>query len=507
MDNTFGLYSLGEVPLGGLANADSGITATELRRFASEHYVTKPTDALANEWFDGRLSQPLRLRNSVIGARTPVGALARGEATVVLLNGDGVLDPFLTQLGVAGREITVRSLRRGASHDTAVLLFRGVMEPPSGDLDQVTINAAGRDRRLRQRLNDTFAGTGGVEGGADRKGQQKPVVVGEAHGVPPVDLGLIGGLPSFLVAGGKSLPINDVTGAFDQAETLNKVGGTPAAGEYAIDTATGVLTTGAVPAFLTCNVQGYAPGGVWKQTVADVIEALLVDFGGVPNARLDGYAFQTLNQELSGVVGWWFGPDQDVSVRGAVEVFTRGITAWAGFGRRDVFRIGRLKAPGGAIRNVFDDTNIEDIAPVDGPTVMNPTAWIHEVGYERNFAVTRRFSASSTPEQRQFMESQWRVESASDGDIQARFPDSQPFFTEGVFRDSADALALAQHQVAVYKDRNLWRVRSGPVPAELDFGDTVLIDDARFGFDDTPATVLEYDGDTNADAVETVVFA
>jgi hypothetical protein len=511
--------SLGTAPLGTAALgtlAVSGIAGTDRLYLASRDYTTLPTDMPPHRYYRGAAKNPLRVTRSVIGGGTPVETIGISTGEIELLNGDGALDSYISSGSLDGREVIVSALRRSGPGDTvffqqpfadARVLFKGIMAGVGYGLDRATVAVRSRDALLGSDVQSVlYQGTGGAEGGADLKDKPKPVALGTSFGVAPVYLGVIGGQHSFQVSGGAALPIADVPRFFDKGLALTQVGGTPSAGEYAVDTATGIVTIGgAAPAFPTCDVEGYAPGGVLLSRTGDLILSVLESFAQVPNVQIDVAALMALSGAQPAPVGLWIG-DRAASVLTVIGALLRGITAWGGFDRLNRFTAGRLAAPGGVIRATFDAASIVGLAQIAGPEVMDPPAWRHEVEWQPSYTVSADLDINATPEQRAFMAQAARLAVAADAAILDKHLTSRPWRTPGLFAAQADAQDEAARLVALYRNRRLFRFQVFNIAPEIDIGQTVRVDYPRFNLSNRLATVLGLAVDTEARLAELDLF-
>lgn len=503
---SLGLRPLGVDPIAILPLAQSGITGTATLFMASETYVSLPGDTDANRHYRGILDQPLRLNRSVIGPDTPAGRFGFATGELEALNGDGFLDALLGSAGFDGRQIVVKAVARGTSLDQARTVFQSVMALVSADLDVARFDLRSRDFLLRQSLqSERFTGAGGAEGGDDLKDKLKPAAFGAPKGVTPVYLGLIGGKHSYMVSGGDVLPIADVPAFYDKGEALTKVGSAPVAGEYSVDTATGIVTIGGtVPSLPTCNIDGYAPDGDFKQSTADIVLEVL-DLAGLSNTRIDFTSFSNLNSDQPAPVELWIGTAETSALR-VVATLLRGVTAWGDFNRLDSFAVGQLKEPSSVIRAVFDATNLLDIERLTPPAVMNPPAWRHEVAYGFNYTVSADVSILATEDQRSFMAEPWRIAAASNGAIAVKHVGSQTFFTPGRFVAEADAQTEATRLSLLYENKAIYRLSTMDVAPELDIGQSVQVTAPRFGLERRRATILAQSIDLRSGEVDLEVL-
>ena len=96
----------------------------------------------------------------------------------------------------------------------------------------------------RQDGTGTLVGAGGADGGADLSGKDIPAAFGHVFGVPAIYLGTIGARHSYMVSGGRALPIAGIDSVYDRGELIPQVAFPPSTGQCSIDLATGIVTLG-----------------------------------------------------------------------------------------------------------------------------------------------------------------------------------------------------------------------------------------------------------------------
>ncbi|WP_188263188.1 hypothetical protein [Azospirillum tabaci] len=195
------------------------------------------------------------------------------------------LNPLLTDYALAGWPLVEKVVEEGAPYSTAQVVTSVTMEMPNPDSKRSTISLSvrGREADFDDPLLTEKYGTSDGESLADRT---KERVFGHAF-QEPTYLGIIGGLHHWSHNGGH--PIEDVPVFWDRAFRLTKrTTGTPAAGEYKPDPATGITVTGSRPPEPMCEVMGDKIGGVWRRYVGELAQHLAVTVAGkVPLARMD----------------------------------------------------------------------------------------------------------------------------------------------------------------------------------------------------------------------------
>ena len=507
-----GLHTIGvDIPIGAIDPDNAGISGTATLFFASEPFTSLPTDANPNRHY-AQAVQAITLRDTAIRGNVIGGAMSITRGRLTMANPDGSLDPAFFFGSVDGRSIVIKALARnnppgGESLDDAFVLFDGVMETPELDSKRVVVPLRCGGALLDAPVqSENFAGTGGVEGGDDLLDKPKPVALGYSYGVTPVYLGVISGKHSYSVAGGVSLPINDVPAFYDRGVGLSKVAGTPTAGEYAIDTATGVVTIGGtVPQVPTCDIEGYVQDGTFLTTTADIWNAIIVDFLELSNTMVDSASVSQMNTDQPADVGIWVGAE-DVTAEAVINELLVAASTIGGCSRSGRFVIQLLKSPSNVIRAVYDEQNIIEITRIIGPDNMNPAHWKYMVGWQRNYTPTDDVATGASEAQRSFMRTEYREAIDSDTDIQTSHRRSTPTFVPGLFANQADAETEAARLLALFDAAALYRIDAGDLSPELDIGHVVEITYARFNLNKRLGTIVAWTMDVATRRFNPVVF-
>lgn len=274
----FGAYPLAAVPIAALARADQRATpdlpsllladryAPRLHTievapldpvthvpvplfWADKSYTTEPTDVPANQHFQGRVHQAFTFvqrlpREQLIGGTTSANA---GEITVFI--GDGQLDALLDHIW-EGQPLTVKVGLPGMAYANFVTLFTGLIQTkPQATRTEMTLRLRDPQELLQQPIQtETYAGTGGLEGAPEIKGQTKPLAYGDLTGVPAVQLD-----PTNLVYQWSASAVLGVTAVKDRGVPLTFDPGPVAfglwndPGKYRRDLTNGTIQLGGAP--------------------------------------------------------------------------------------------------------------------------------------------------------------------------------------------------------------------------------------------------------------------
>lgn len=151
-------------------------------------------------------------------------------------------------------------------------------------------------------LTATYAGTGGIEGGADIKGQVKPLVIGWAQNVEPVLIDSVNSVYQFSAYGA----IEAVSTLYERASDFGAsigdfatyaalVAATIPAGRWATCLASGLIRLGA-PAYgvITGDVRGYRVGATTPRLTGAIINALAT-ISGVSTSNLNTASLTALD--------------------------------------------------------------------------------------------------------------------------------------------------------------------------------------------------------------------
>ncbi len=160
--------------------------------FATQGFTSAPTDTYPSEFYSPVMKSPGNLSRSMFaGPATTKGASRVGLGDIVLSNGDGALN-YLRTWGLDGRTITVKrteTYKMNPVYSDFSTVFVATMQQAEVGRDQVRIKLRDLRYSLKQPLQTTkYAGSGGLEGGADIKDKEKPVTLGAPHNVTPVNV-------------------------------------------------------------------------------------------------------------------------------------------------------------------------------------------------------------------------------------------------------------------------------------------------------------------------------
>lgn len=140
---------------------------------------TRPTDTPANQHIAPTMDNPGTYRREMFSGNRAFGAVRPSFGAATFLNRDGRYD-YMRTYGFDGQSYTVYWGEHGAEFPSQfTVAFKCVATAGEVDFETMTLRLGDRMRFLQKPiLGDTFAGTGGLEGGDDLTGKPKQRIFG-----------------------------------------------------------------------------------------------------------------------------------------------------------------------------------------------------------------------------------------------------------------------------------------------------------------------------------------
>jgi hypothetical protein len=421
---------------------------TEVFRYATGGFVTKPTDSPANTFYEGRLLNPGSLKIMMFADGKTMGQSQIGHGEVVLANGDGKLDDWF-DYGFDGRSIVIRKWLAGV----VVLTMGCSMEQPvSNGGGEISIRIKDTQIAFTAPLqSNKYAGTNtlpnGVEGTADIQGKPKPIALGEVHNATPVLVNT-----SKLIYQGHESALHAIPAVYDKgvALTVGTAYSTQAAleaaqplpGTYDTWLAGGCFRLGSSPfGAVTCDLVEGATAA--DRTAAQVSKRIALR--ATPSISYVAQSFTDLDTLNSAVVGYY--ASSETTIGTALDEVLDGIGAWYGFDAGNNLNVGRLDAPSGtpvATLTTAEILDIQRLATQDEGRGL--PVWKVNLNYDKNYTVQAADSLAGV---------------ASSAWVGTTLPSSAPWnsiaFGNGMF------VAVAQDGVAASSPDGInWTQRSLP---------------------------------------------
>lgn len=344
-----------------------------------------------------------------------------------------------------GHPVVIRRGTVGTLPASMTIVVNGLCNEVQPQKTRLTGRISGREARYDQPLAPTYAGTGGVEGGADRTGRPLPFGVGSVDGVEGDYLGLVGGLHAWRLAPS----LADVRAGWVGCSALTKVTGTPSTGQFSVTAATGLVQVGgaALAGFPYTWDVDYDPAGA--RSIAHALQKLALR---VPGTSIRPGAVTALAASLPDEIGWcWTG---DVTVRQALTDLASRSLCWWLEDAAGLLDMGALAIPAGAV----------SVAAFDRQTIVRGSARLSSgwpsagglipsridlaYGWCPRVHSAQEVQGAADASRRTYATLAWRQAGASlSGPAGAR-PAAQPLLMETPLRSAAAAATEAARRAA-----------------------------------------------------------
>lgn len=369
-------------------------------------------------------------------------------------------------------------LRRAAPIASFATLFAGTAAGWRAGRDTVTIQLRDFLQNLDAPLQSSlYAGTGGLEGGADLAGKPKPLAFGRCFNVTPVFLGNldlgIGALSTWQLHDGMVQAISAVR---ERGAEMAAVTGTPAIGEYRAYAAQGIFQLGFTPAGpITADVAGDA-SPTYVGDTAGIIRRILTGRLGYAATDLDATSFGQTTYDVPGEVQLYIGPEP-VTALTAIDALIAGISGFFGGNRQGKFRLGQLKAPLTTPALILRPADIIDIQPIDLPATISPPNKRRRVAYGVNWSPSNDLAGAVAEADRKLLAQPFSVASAYSSAIATQYVTAtEPPIVPGLFVAKADAQTEVDRLLALYGVyRRAFRVLTRAYLGQVEMGHTALV--------------------------------
>lgn len=433
---------------------------TELR-LSFQEFVTGRDDTPALKRFHEGLRQPVSM-TWMLSGDSGFGGMVEGGGTMSFDNVDGQYDYLSLYYATDSRDIEIRVGERGTAYAGWTQAFVGVMGEMEVTRDLVRIPLHDRADMLDVPVaQNTYAGTGGAEGGEDIEEKNKPCSFGWNRGVTPVLLSAPDLLFQF-----HDGPVQAVTfyannvaidPGVDHATVADLLAANPAPGTY--DTCIAFdglakLDFNLDGQEITCDVQGDASGDGFVDSIGGIIKRVVLTRTELTEDDLDLDAFEAFEAAHPYPVGYHVGEDETMTVAELLAKLV-GFGKWIGFTPQGKLTIGIFTAPSGAPRLRLDPTDTGEEPsvqrePMPGWLSPRPWRWLVEWGHCWTPQTGTSIAADATDERRAFVGQQVRVATAESAVIRHNYPRAPERRIEAYYRDQADAQAEAERLLDLY---------------------------------------------------------
>lgn len=476
-------------------NAWNGAEEITLR-YATHGYVTARTDTPPDTPYAARIAEPVTLTRNAVAQDATRGESSLSVGTLDLVNADGALDT-IAGYAYAGRTIRVLLVDAGAPLASAQVLFEGLLEQPQFDWSTggaSVLRIIVRDKAFdlaRPLQGATYGGTNvlpaGADGVDDLKGKHKPLLFGYAARIAPPCVNT-----TRLIYQISDSAIADVPAVYDRALALGRgadyaseadmQANNPAAGQYRVWLAGGMVRLGSTPAGqVTCDaVEGATAAARYPGAVAQRV--LLAS--GVALGDIETTALAALDAACPWECGYWVTHQQAVPASTVLDALMQSTGSWWAASRSNRITAGVLDAPGGAPVADLHAGNLVGLARRQSKDIdRGIPPWRVVVGYARYWQTTTSdFAGLVTQAVREDLAEEYRLAAAADIAVQTAYPAAPEVRINTVLRYKADAQALATARHGVLKQRRdvlQADVRSAAA-AGADIGQTVRVTLPRY---------------------------
>lgn len=246
------------------------------RHFSTHGYTTGPAETPPNTWYADGVEVALRFTRSLYDGGTIGGRSIPGLGSIEINNTDGSRD-HCRRWGWAGKRIRVELGGPDFARADYGLVFQGLTTGVEVTDELLRIAVTDYQALLDQALwSPVYAGTGAFEGGADLRGTVRPLAFGWVPHCAPQFVGIVAGRHTYQFHDGQVAPYDpNWHELYDQGVPLTYVAANPTAAQWTLDAAAGRVILGGSPAGkITLRTKGDATGGVFVETVADIIQRI-----------------------------------------------------------------------------------------------------------------------------------------------------------------------------------------------------------------------------------------
>lgn len=178
---------------------------------------------------------------------------------------------------------------------------------------------------------------------------------------------------------------------------------------------------------------------------------------------------------------------EEITVIEAINRVARGLGAWWGPDREGKYRIQKLVDPS-AETSIMTFTANKMVLPLNRLSANEPygglPTWRVVNRYDRNYFPQQDLAGSLDAEERADHGLEWRTEPDEDSSVKTTWLLAQEITVDTLYTEEADAAAEASRVLALRdqrRDRYEFTVPLDENTAELDLGDVVTVEHARFG--------------------------
>lgn len=447
-----------------LVEAKAYTGGVEVTRYmASKGFVSTPTDAPANQVYDGIVKEVPYFTCGIPEAFG--GKSLAGWGDLVVSNEGGLRDSWLGDAW-DGRALTLYLGDAGwPKSDFRTILVGVTADIVSKDRTALVLRMRDKSWMLNVALQESLIG--GATANTDKL---RPLAYGEVFNVEPALI--TGATHEYQVHDGA---INDITDIRDNGVSL--------AGAYIKNIATGKPTLNAAPAGrITADVQGAKPGGIYITRCADIIKEIVTTRTQLTAGDLDvAGTFTSMNVTCPQKLGL-FAPTYR-TVAQACDELVKAVGGYWTFDLAGKMVLGRLDAPAGtaALDLTADDIQLRGLS-IKGRFLPINTL---RLGYRRNYSVQLDGLAGAVTEaNRALYAKEHQAVKATNAGISAIHKLAENPELEGTLLvDAVEAQTEVNRRATLWNTiRFVYEVQAYLAPYKLRLGQVINVYNDRFGF-------------------------
>jgi hypothetical protein len=484
---------------------------------ATQEFATLPTDYLPNIPFAGTLQKALRHRRSVIDG-SKIGGMSSSVADIVLDNPSGDYDAYANLLD--GAQIVVRMGQVGLPFDRFVTLHSGIVDGGAiVDEETMVLHLQDDNKRLEIPAQPSvYGGTGGIDGDSNAKGKRKPIILGTP---PNLTLQLIDAV--YLVYQGHDGTMTGwahiydtgveltVNATADYASYAALTAATITPGRWASCNALGIIRLGARPAGQITGtpsggavsnglVAGSPTVGTALTDTASLVHWLITNSGA--NLVVDAASVLAVKAAQPAAIGYFIGPDDNKTLRQAIDELMYGILGWAGFRRDRTFDMGLIAVASGTGLAAYTTQDFFTNKQVQLPSIMNPPPYRVRAPYSLNWTIQQELDSTIDASTQTLRRDKYSIAISTNASLTATIRAAHPQAVDpevwpSFFVNSADAVAFSNTTLSLLYGRALYET---VVPADayaLNLSNPVSLTDDRYLLNSgVLAAIVSIDDDT-----------
>lgn len=467
-------------------------------------YMTGASDSPAHTNYIPATTNPLQIDASVFNGS--FSGKAGSFGAIRILNGDGDFDE-MAGLYWAGRNVKVYAGAPDFTREQFVKAFDGLCDSIEHSEDDIIINIQNNEKTLESEFaQNTYGGTGGLDGGSDLDGKPKPLLYGEALRITPVLVDAAN-----LIYQIHDGAIEEVTAVYDRGVALTSSGdvaditvGSVSAGHYKTQLSGGFIRLGSTPdGQITVDAKGDNTGG-YVDTAGQIVTRLLRTKLGLFNltdAAIDQGAFNQLDIDVPASVGVYI--EDKTTVREVIDSLLTPVQCYWTYDMEGLITAGVGKEPSESVYTLNADNIID--GEFKAVAVYTPS-WRVNLGYARRWTNQNEVATGASEEYRDFAQQEYRKVIIEDRNIRTISATSVEQNFNSLIVNEADAIEQAQRIAELYNfKRTLYKALVKDIFFRVRIGDTVTVQLNRFGLDNGQNFLIvgmSYDAETNLTELE-----